>query len=193
MTCSDINVSMVRPHLQGVPRRPLPEGYVLCTSEYGDEPQLAGLLSAAFEGVWDVSRVAATLTRAPEVRAVYGVFRRDQLVATASSQHLPERDPEAGFVHWLATHWLATHPDYRAFGLAAALLAHVLGDFSARGYLRARLDTQPERLPALRLYLKFGFVPEYEPEYEVAGVDQRELWSNIFAELLGAKPVSETP
>lgn len=186
MTRSD-NISMVRPQLQGVPRQPLPEGYVLRTSEYGDEPQLAGLLSAAFEDVWDVSRVAASLTRAPEVRAVYGVFRHQQLVATASSQHLPERDPEAGFVHWVAT-----HPDYRALGLSAALLAHVLGDFSARGYLRARLDTQPERLQALRLYLKFGFVPEYEPEYEVAGVDQKELWSNIFAELLGAKRVLET-
>jgi hypothetical protein len=33
-----------------------------------------------------------------------GVFWQNELVATASSQFLPGRDPHAGFVHWVATH-----------------------------------------------------------------------------------------
>ena len=181
VSSSDINISMVRPHLREVPRRPLPEGYVLRTLGHDDELQLAELLSAAFEEAWDVVRVSAALTQAPEVKAVYGVFRRhqvqgQQLVGTASSQHLPGRDPEAGFVHWVAT-----HPDYRAQGLAGVLLEHVLGDFNARGYSCARLDTQPERLPTIRAYLKFGFVPEYK------GAGNKEVWSSVFSKLLNDK------
>ena len=171
----DVTISMVRPHLEGVPRRRLPDGYVLRSLAQDDEPQLAALLSSAFEGEWDVSRVSATLTRAPDVKAVYGVFRRHQLVATASSQHRPDRDPDAGFVHWVAT-----HPEHRGQGLSSALLEQVLNDFDTRGYSSARLDTQPERLAAIRVYLKFGFVPEYE----VAGVDQKAVWSSIFSALL---------
>ena len=166
---------MVRPHLHKVPHRPLPEGYVLRTLEHNSEPQLAELLTLAFEDTWDVARVSATLTQALDVRAVYGVFYGSRLIGTASSQHLPGRNPAAGFVHWVAT-----HPDYRAQGLSSALLEHVLGDFQTRGYSRARLDTQPERLPAIRAYLKFGFVPEYE----VAGTDQKAIWASIFPELL---------
>ena len=169
---------MVRPHLYDVPQRHLPEGYVLCALGQGDERQLAGLLGLAFEDVWDERRVSAALTRAPDVNAVYGVFGQNQLVGTASSQHRPERDPDAGFVHWVAT-----HPDSRGQGFAAALLEHVLNDFSARGYSRARLDTQPERLAAIRVYLRFGFVPEYE----VAGVDQQAVWSRVFTALLNVK------
>ena len=137
---------MVRPHLHDVPRRRLPEGYVLRTLGDDDEPQLARLLSQAFEDIWDEQRVSAALTEAPDVNAVYGVFRQDELVATASSQHRPDRDPDAGFVHWVAT-----HPDDQGQGLAAALLEQVLSDFSTRGYSRARLDTQPGRLAAIRV------------------------------------------
>ena len=177
LAVTDLTISMVRPHLHAVPHRPLPEGYVLRVLEPTDESQLAQLLTLAFADTWDAPRVAAALTQAPDVKAVYGVFQGRQLVGTASSRHLPGRDPAAGFVHWVAT-----HPDKRAQGLASALLEHVLSDFQTRGYSRARLDTQPERLPAIRAYLKFGFVPEYE----VAGTDQRAVWSDVFPELLRA-------
>ena len=171
-----MNISVVRPHLRDVPRRPLPKGYILRTLGHDDELPLAELLSAAFEDTWDVARVSATLTRAPDVKAVYGVFYGSRLVATASSQHLPDRDPAAGFVHWVAT-----HPDYRGRGLASVLLEHILNDFQTWGYCRARLDTQPERLPAIRAYLKFGFIPDYEE----AG--SQEIWSSILSKLLGSR------
>lgn len=168
----NINVSMFRPHLRDVPNFPsLPHGYSLSLLEHGDEPQLTALLASAFEEAWDETRVQDTLTRAPDVRAVYGAFQRGKLVATASSQFRPERDRNAGFVHWLAT-----HPHHRGQGLAATLLERLLPDFKQRGYTSARLFTQPERLPAIKMYLGFGFVPEYE----VDGGDHRAIWSSIF-------------
>lgn len=170
---------MVRPHLRDLPEPPLlPEGYSLRLLGRGDEPQLARLLSAAFEEAWDARRVASTLTRAEDVRAVYGVFRDDELTATASSQVRPERDSASGFVHWVAA-----HPEHRSRGLAAALLGRLLEDFEARGYRRARLDTQPERIPAIRTYLKFSFVPEYG----VDGLEHRDIWSGIFQTLMAGR------
>ena len=168
----NVTISLVRPHHDPPARRPLPEGYTLRRLERADEPQLARLLSLAFEEAWDVVRVRATLTGAPDVGAVYGVFQRESLVATASSQIRPERDPAAGFVHWVAT-----HPEHRSRGLASALLGRLLGDFRGRGYTCARLDTQPERLPAIRTYLKFGFVPEYDLDGDDPRA-QKAVWSN---------------
>lgn len=95
-----------------------------------------------------------------------------------SSQFLPGRDLHAGLVHWVAT-----HPGHRSKGLAAVLLGRLLKDFEARGYRGARLFTQPERLPAIRTYLKFGFVPEYE----VDGRDDKSTWSGIFQVLSTTK------
>lgn len=177
-----VNISLVRPHLHDPSAgRPLLEGYTLRRLEHGDEPQLAQLLSSTFKNAWTEERVALTLTRAADVRAVYGIVRHGELVATASSQFRPERDPAAGFVHWVAT-----HPGHRSRGLASALLGRLLEDFSARGYTRARLDTQPERLPAIRSYLKFGFVPEYDLDGSDPG-DQKALWSAVFQALIGAE------
>lgn len=173
------NISMSRPHLRDVPDlAPLPHGYSLRLLERSNEPQLAALLSSAFTEPWDERRVGATLTRAGDVRAVYGVFRQNELAATASSQFLPERDRHAGFVHWLRA-----HPRYRGKGLAAGLLERLLRDFRERGYKNARLFTQPERLPAIRTYLKFGFIPEYT----VCGRDDRGIWSDVFQALARTK------
>ena len=170
------DITLLRPHLEHLPPpRPLPDGYALQVLGQADEPALAELLSLVFEETWDEARVQTSLTRTADVRAVYGVLHGEVLVATASSQTRPQRDPGAGFVHLVAT-----HPDHRGKGLAAALLGRVLEDFRARGDLRARLDTQAERLPAIRTYLRFGFTPEYVH----VGADQRTVWSEIFQTLM---------
>lgn len=77
----------------------------------------------------------------------------------------------------------ATHPSQRGKGLAVVLLGRLLKNFKARGYLSARLLTQLERLPAIRTYLKFGFVPKYE----VDGRNDRSTWSDIFHALATPK------
>ena len=180
MTASKgIDISMYRPHLRDVPNAQLlPDGCRLRLLGRNDEPQLASLLRAAFAEPWDEERAASTLTRAEDVKAVYGVFWQNELIATASSQFLPGRDLHAGFVHWVAT-----HPSQRGKGLAATLLERLLKDFEARGYRSARLFTQPERLPAIWTYLKFGFVPEYE----IDGRNDRNIWSGVFQALAATR------
>ena len=172
------SIVMRRPHLRDLPRvAPLPEGYALRLAR-GDEDlaPLAATLSAAFADPWDADRVRAKLTATPDVQAVYMVTWRGLPVATASSRWLPDRFPDAGYVHWVGT-----HPDHSRRGLAAALLARLLRDFAERGRASAVLETHDFRAAALRAYLKFGFTPEYD----VAGEDHRPRWSAIFQTLFG--------
>lgn len=178
-----VNISMLRPHLHDVPEPHPLQGCTLRPLKREDEPQLASLLSLVFEEAWDERRVASTLTRAADVRAVYGIVQHGELVATASSQVRPERDPAAGFIHWVAT-----HPGHRSRGLAAALLVRLLEDFSARKYTCARLVTQPERIPAIKLYLSFGFIPRYE----VGGTDHQKIWSGIFQALYAGRTAAQS-
>ena len=181
------DVLMHRPHLRDLPAPvPLDSGFALRKVEPEDERALAELLERVFLPYgerWDEDRVRRVLTEADDVNAVYAVFWQGEPVATTSSQYLPEYADTAGFVHWVAT-----HPDFRGKRLASALLARVLTDFKERGYDGAWLITQPDRVPAIRTYLKFGFVPAYEAN----GADHRPRWSRIFPTVLGVKGESGT-
>ncbi len=169
------DVLMHRPHLHDVPvASPLSAEFSLKRLGKSDDRALAELLELVYSRYgeqWDEARVKRDLTQAEDVKAVYGLFWQETLVATTSSQYLPEYATTSGFVHWVAT-----HPDFRGKGFASALLGRVLGDFKERGYESAWLITQPDRIPAIRTYLKFGFVPEYD----VDSADHRPIWSAIF-------------
>lgn len=169
------NVFMDRPQLEKLPSLlVLPGGFTLRQLTVHNAEALAQLLALTFEEPWDSVRACRDLLQASDVKAVYGVFHQDDLVATASSQVRPLMTTQAGFVHWVGT-----HPEYQQRGLASILLHRVLEDFTARGYTQAHLVTQPHRLAAIRTYLKFGFIPRYE----VDGTDQTILWSTVFQRL----------
>ena len=161
---------MIRPQLSDLPAvPPLPTGYDLREATGADVPDLARTLSAAFPEIgWGEEEVRRRLTGAPDVRATYIVAWRGRAVATASSRSLPEKYGARGVVHWVGT-----HPDHLRRGLAATLLTATLADFLRRGEREAILETQAQRREAIRLYLRFGFLPL--PEF--AGEDHRFLWS----------------
>ena len=171
-------VVLLRPHLRDLPPVPrLPDGHVLRPFGAGDaSAALGATLAAAFGEEWDDERVRRNLTEASEVRAVYVVEHGGVPVATASSAAFPARFPGAGVIHWVAT-----HPDHLRRGLASALVAHLLGEFRDRGDERAALVTETYRLPAIRVYLRHGFLPAYDPE----GEDHRGRWMAVFGAMFG--------
>jgi mycothiol synthase len=178
---------MRRPHLRDLPTvPPLSAGYALrVAAGERDAAALAAVLTAAFDDAWTADRVRRTLTDAPDVRAVYLVESQGHPVATASSRWLPDRFPGAGVVHWVGT-----HPDHARLGLGSVLLRRVLLDFGERGDPEAVLQTDTFRLPAIRAYLRFGFVPVYR----VDGVDHQDRWSAVFQALFdGRQPGSPRP
>jgi mycothiol synthase len=172
---------LLRPSVDDIPVRDVPDGYEVRLAVSADEPSIAETLTAAFEPtstqtqVFDVARVRRELTEAPDVDATYVAVWQGRAVATASSRWLPERFPGAGYVHWVGT-----DPAHKRRGLAGAVLGEVFAHFAKVGRTHAVLETEDHRLPALHSYLRLGFTPVYE----VAGEDHRPRWSAIFQQLI---------
>jgi mycothiol synthase len=140
----------------------------------GDATGLGELLTAAFEEPWDVDRIRAELLAAPDVARTWVVEDPDgQLVATASERLLPDRYPDAGYLHWVAS-----APAARGRGLGSLVTLACLAGFADRGLSRAVLETEDFRVPAVRTYLHLGFVPESRTD------EERLRWSGLFPRLL---------
>lgn len=73
---------------------------------------------------------------------------------------------------WGRIHWLAIRPEFQRMGLAKAATAYSL-DFLADHHKRAYLDTQSNRLAAIRLYRSFGFQPHILSE------EDTEIWADV--------------
>jgi mycothiol synthase len=171
---------MYRPHLHDDPAvRPLPAGYeVRIARGDDDERDLALVMTAAFDEEWTVERIRTALTEAPDVLAVYVVTWQGRPVATASSRWDPAQFPDTGYVHWVGA-----LPDHAGRGLGAALMERLMQDFRDRGYHAAILETDDFRLPAIKVYLRLGYVPVYD----VKGEDHHDRWSAIFQKLFGQR------
>ena len=114
----------------------------------------------------------AELLDAPDVVRCFVVASGSVPVATASARLVPERFPGAGYLHWVAV-----HPHHRGRRLGAILSLAVLRHCRDIGCASAVLETDPERLPAIRTYLNLGFRPvPLEPR-------QRPVWRGILASL----------
>ena len=159
---------MRRPDLAALP--PAPGGVE--SADAGDVAGLTSLLEAAFEESWDGDRVQRDLLDDPSVRRTLIIRDGDAIVATASARVLPSQYPGAGYVHWVAS-----DPTRRGQGIGFAVTVAVLHEFLTEGLTEAVLETDDDRLSAIRVYLGLGFVPQYRD-------DSHQLrWSKIFTAL----------
>lgn len=77
---------------------------------------------------------------------------------------------------WGRIHWVATRPAYQGRGLGKAGLSYALQQL-ARWHTRAYLDTQTKRIPAIKMYLDFGFVPD------LSQPNALEVWRTVASQL----------
>jgi GNAT superfamily N-acetyltransferase len=77
---------------------------------------------------------------------------------------------------WGRTHWLAIHPAYQGGGLAKPAMTFAMNAL-AQWNDRCYLVTSTARLPALKVYLDFGFLPDLEPE------GSYEAWQGVLTNL----------
>jgi GNAT superfamily N-acetyltransferase len=70
-------------------------------------------------------------------------------------------------------HWVAIVPEMQGKGLAKPLLSTVCSRFRSLGHERAMLDTSTGRIPAINLYLKFGFKPDISTD------EDRLAWQQV--------------
>ena len=133
-----------------------------------DAPGIAALLSAAYEEDWDAARVLHELGPSEGVDATYVVRAGEDVIAVASARHLPEAFPGAGYLHYVAADNSSS-----GRGLGGVVTRGVLRHFLEEGLRSVVLETDDFRLPAIRTYLKIGFVPEYRHEEDQA------RWSKV--------------
>jgi mycothiol synthase len=170
---SEPQLFMRLPELGDLPPAP-PHGpsYALRTAVPADYGQLAELLSEAFDEMWDTKRVAAEFSPDNGVEATYVVVSPAGVVATAAARSLPDQYPDAGYVHYVGV-----RVSERGRRLGEVVTRRVLVHFAAAGLDQAVLETDDFRLPAVRTYLRLGFVPESR----VPGDTHR--WSKVLRNL----------
>ena len=155
-----LQVSMIRPDLDGIPDCPLPDGYTIRWYKKGDESTWVKI-----EQKSDKYLPIAAETFAHEFGTDVGVLETRQCylydpamapVGTASAWY---GDARRG-ADWGRVHWVAIVPQMQGKGLSKPLLAIACRRLRELGHTRTYLDTETPRIPAICLYLKFGFAPE---------------------------------
>jgi ribosomal protein S18 acetylase RimI-like enzyme/catechol 2,3-dioxygenase-like lactoylglutathione lyase family enzyme len=165
-----------------------PDGFILrriareaMTSE--DIAELTGVLAASFsEMVWTPRKVREALVSDESVQETCILIDAESgaIAATATARFMPDRYPNAGYLHWVGA-----YPHYKGRGLGRYISLAVLHVFRERGYANAVLETQDTRLPAIHTYLKLGFMPEiYDETHEAR-------WEKILNPPLGTQPVTQ--
>jgi len=162
------SVTMVRGDLEGLPHHPVPDGFSVRPYTPGDELAWVRIQSAA--DAYNV--IVAELFRAQfgddTVELGRRLFMLEDPAGTAIGTAAAwfggsHRGPSVGRVHWVAI-----HPAHQGRGLAKPLLSRVCHTLRALGHERAFLTTSTARVPAVGLYLSFGFVPEIAGDREAA-------------------------
>lgn len=139
-----------------IPEWTPPGGYALRGYQPGDEVQWSELLLLREFGEWTVERLLEAGLAQPERRegSRLIVYNGEQIVAGAmASQRSAE--PPVG-----ALDFIVAHPDHSGKELGYGVCAAVMRYLVERGYPKIVLSTDGWRLPAIKTYLKLGFLPD---------------------------------
>lgn len=138
----------------------LPPDYGLRLYQTGDEPDFYRLMGLAGWPGWDDERLRPWLARViPD--GWWLVTHEGRMVASAMALHnYTGQHPFQGELGWVAG-----DPAHAGKGIGRAVCAAVTGRLMQAGYRAIHLYTEQWRLPAIKTYLKLGFVPYlYLPE-----------------------------
>jgi GNAT superfamily N-acetyltransferase len=165
---------MRRPWLEDLPVLAVPAGCTVRAYQPGDLLALCTVLTRAFGDTSDEEHVRRKLIDAGDVEEIYVVAEGDRLLATASARVMPIY-PGSGYLHWVAA-----DPDVHGKGLGTLISVRVLQHFRERGLRDAVLETNDFRLPAIRAYMRLGFIPEYQYD----DPDERMRWARVLPQLV---------
>lgn len=171
-----VQLQMVWPQalLNAPPPVRLPPGYALRTYRPGDEPRFYRVMDLAGFTGWNDGVLQPWLARIlPEGWFMAVHQESGQIVATAMALRSDSGwHPFGGELGWVAA-----DPAHAGRGLGMAVCAAVTARFIAEGCRAIHLYTEDFRLPALKTYLKLGYLPFlYTPQMP-------ERWRVICAQL----------
>lgn len=157
-TDASLQLQMVWPEhrLDQPPGVVVASGYHLRQYRRGDEPRFYAVMALAGWPGWDDAKLKPWIARIPPGSWFMAVHTAsEQIVATAMGLHdHSDQHPFGGELGWVAA-----DPAHTGKGLGAAVCAAVTARLLAAGYRNVHLYTEDWRWPAIRLYLKLGYVP----------------------------------
>ena len=156
----NISIKMVRPDMDGIPFYPLPENYSIRAYAPEDENAWVELQKRTdkFNKI-DLELFHREFGYDTDILAQRMFFLLDsgkKIIGTATAWFNNDYHGEK----YGRIHWVAIHPDYQGKGLSKPLLSTTCRKLVELGYDKAYLTTSSTRIPAINLYLKFGFVKE---------------------------------
>ena len=171
-TATEWGAMLVRPHLDGIPDRALPDGVEVRPVAAEQIPTILAAHFEAFRGEWDFREP----TEEDYVEAIDAPYRDESLwkVAwfgdTVVGQVKPfintEENAARGYQRGYSE-YISTHRDWRTRGIAGALLAMSLRELRKRGMTEAALGVNTNNPGgAFQLYTSLGFeLRSYEAVY----------------------------
>ncbi len=142
----------------------VPTGYTVRTYQPLDEPGFYKVMDLAGFKNWDDETLRPwRLKILPDGWFLIVHEASGEIVATAMANHNPqELHPFGGELGWVAA-----HPAHAGKGLGMAVCGAVVRRLLAGFYRRCYLQTDDWRLPAVKSYLRLGWVPFlYLPDME---------------------------
>lgn len=177
MAAALYEVRMIRRHLLDCPiSAPLPAPYALRPYQPGDDATWVAVHAAA-ERHHEITPALfrqqfGTDEERLRARMLFLVDGEGAAVGTAAAWEGEGADAGLGRIHWVAV-----VPWAQGKGLGKALVAALCRRFVELGHERAYLTTETVRLPAIRMYLSFGFEPEIRDE------EDRAAWAQVMESL----------
>lgn len=163
-----VHVRMLRPDMADLPRHDVPAPYSLRCYRDGDEVEWTRIWRAAqqFGAVGD-DLFRQEFGRDEEMLAanMFLLCDGDGVAIGTTTAWTNEHYP--GFDYG-RVHWIAIVPPMHGRGLAKPLLSACMDRMVKEGRRGAYLHTQSPRIPAISLYLRFGFVPVPRSDEEEA-------------------------
>jgi mycothiol synthase len=134
----------------------IPDGYFIRTYQTGDDRSFTALMALMDFDPWTQEKLDYNMSRVLPGGLFFAVeAKSSSVVGTAMCLHnYSGHSPFTGDLGWLAC-----HPDHQGKGLGCSLSACVTNRFRDAGYSRIQLHTEYYRLPAIKTYLKLGYVP----------------------------------
>jgi GNAT superfamily N-acetyltransferase len=173
ITERNVSVNMIRDSLEDIPNYPLPPGYSTRWYRAGDERLWVDVQSRAEEYLEITSELFVEQfgsdSRTLAERQCFLLDAQGEAIGTATAWS----DDDYCGQPYGQLHWVAMVPQAQGRGLAKPLLTIVLNQMVELGHARCYLGTSTARIPAINLYVKFGFVPH------VRNADDLAVWREI--------------
>ena len=173
----NLRLDLVHPSLHGLPEAPLPPGFSFRWFQRGDAAHWLHIHHDA-----DPFNINSPELFTRQFGVDFTLLANRQLylqdhigrvvgTGTAWSEE-NHADGPCGRVFWLAV-----LRQFQGRGLGKSILAAICSRLRELGYARACVVTSTGRLPAVSLYLQFGFQPEMHT------AEDRAIWDQVFGAL----------